>query len=329
MSVKLQNLFCLILILLFASTGFAQVQANNEIKWLRIKDDKIEFSILFPSNYLVDNEIEKSYILAPVHDSLPEVVDMYEKPRIIAHQKNVKMSLSVYQLPKSPNAKNYLWYFVERNIPKENYQDFRAGDFIGRKTTFDTEKIRAVSVAIAIKNKVFLINASADNEDIELYNKFLMSLTLDGKLLFTNQTLEPTDATQSVVFSNLQTSPEIIEALNQKHEKSEVQIVKNSAVTVDEVKGEQNFSRPLILLRQPHPKFSYAARGSNTAGIVRLKVNFLATGQIGNIVIVSEVPNGLTESAVNAAKKIKFLPAEIDKKKVDVTKTIEYAFNVK
>lgn len=327
--IRLQYLYAFILILLFVSNGFAQAKSNNNAEWTRIKDDKLEFSILFPSDFLVDNEIEKSFIIAPVLASLPEVIDSFEKPKIIGNKKSVTMSLSVFHLRQVSNAKNHLWYFAGRDTPKANYQDFQVGDFVGRKTTFNTEKTLAMSVAVAVKNKVFLINASAENEDESLYEKFIMSLMLNGKPLFKSQTAELLDAPQSVLISTLRTSPEILEILNQKQGKSEIKVVKNTQTQQEENKAELNVSRPLIILRRPYFEFVDVASRNNYSGLVKLKVNFLASGKIGDIIIVSDSPNGLTELAIKAAQKIKFLPAEINGKKADLTKTIEYAFNVR
>lgn len=311
------------------SSGFAQSKSHSDTEWMRIKDDKLEFSILFPSNFLVDNEIEKSYILAPVLASLPKVIDSFEKPRIIGNRKSVRMSLSIFQLRQVPNAKNYLWYFVGRNTTKDKYQDFQVGDFVGRKTTFDTDKALAMSVAVAVKNKVFLINASAKNEDEKIYEKFVTSLTLDGKPLFTNQKSDSSDAPQSVFISTLKTSPEILEVLNQKQEKSKIKIVKGTLSQQDENTDEPNFSRPLIILRRPNFEFIDVASKNNYSGLVKLKINFLANGKIGDIVVVSNSAKGITELAIKAARKIKFLPAEIDGKKVDITRYVEYGFNVR
>ena len=327
--IKFQHLFAFIILLFIVSSGFAQSKSNDGTEWTRIKDDKSEFSILFPPNFLVDNEIEKAYILAPVQASLPEVIDSFEKPRLIGNRNSVRMSLSVFQLRQVSNAKNYLWYFVGRDTTKDNYQDFQIGDFVGRKTTFDTEKTLAMSVAIAIKDKVFLINASAKNEDEKIYEKFVMSLMLNGKALFKNQTSESSDTTQNVLISSLQTSPEILEVLNRKQEKSEIKIVKGTLSQEDENTDERNFSRPLIILRKPDFEFIDVASRNNYSGLVKLKINFLPNGKIGDIVVVSDTGKGITELAIKAARKIKFLPAEIDGKKVDAIRVVEYAFNVR
>ncbi len=325
---RFQNLHFFIILLFFVSSGFAQSKSNGDTEWTRIKDDKLEFSILFPSNFLVDNEIEKSYIIAPVLASLPEVVNSFEKPKIIGDQKSVQMSLSVYQLRQVSNAKNYLWYFLGRDAPKNSYQDFQIGDFVGRITTFDTEKRLAMSVAIAIKNKIYLINASAKIEDKKIYEKFVMSLILNGKTLFKSQTSEPPDASPSVFISTLQTSPEILKILNQKQENSDIKIVESTVTSQEEDDVRQSFSRPLIILRRPDFDFIDSASKNKYSGLVKLKVTFLASGTIGDIV-VSDVSDGLTKIAIKAAQKIKFLPAEIDGKKIDVTRILEYAFNVR
>ena len=181
---------------------------------------------------------------------------------------------------------------------------------------------------IRLKNKIYLIDASAKNEDRKIYEKFVMSLMLNGKPLFKDPASDPTDASPSVIISTLQTSAEINEVLNQKQEKSEVKVVKSVASVKEDDVG-QNYSRPLIILRRPDFEFIDAASRSNSSGLVKLKVTFLASGKIGEIAIVSDLSNGLTKFAIKAASKIKFLPAEIDGKKVDATKTIEYGFNVR
>ncbi|MGC2237123.1 MAG: TonB family protein [Pyrinomonadaceae bacterium] len=63
-------------------------------------------------------------------------------------------------------------------------------------------------------------------------------------------------------------------------------------------------------------------------GIVRLRVTFLASGEIGEIVVINGLPNGLTEQAVEAARKIKFEPPKKNGVPYSVTKTVEYRFTL-
>ncbi|MDM7922673.1 MAG: energy transducer TonB [Pyrinomonadaceae bacterium] len=62
-------------------------------------------------------------------------------------------------------------------------------------------------------------------------------------------------------------------------------------------------------------------------GTVRLKVAFLATGEIGKIVPVTGL-SFLTESAIEAAKKIKFIPKRVNGKNVSIVKSVEYKFGI-
>ncbi|MEP6925956.1 MAG: energy transducer TonB, partial [Pyrinomonadaceae bacterium] len=62
------------------------------------------------------------------------------------------------------------------------------------------------------------------------------------------------------------------------------------------------------------------------SGVVRLRVELLANGKVGNITPICELPYGLTEQAAKAAKKIKYVPKKRNGIAISVTKTIEYTF---
>jgi TonB family protein len=85
-------------------------------------------------------------------------------------------------------------------------------------------------------------------------------------------------------------------------------------------------TNPVQILSKPRPKYTDVARQNVVTGIVRLRVTFLADGQIGSVVPVTTLPYGLTEEAIMAAKNIRFQPATVDGKAVTVSKTVEYSF---
>ncbi|HEV8159837.1 MAG TPA: energy transducer TonB [Pyrinomonadaceae bacterium] len=82
------------------------------------------------------------------------------------------------------------------------------------------------------------------------------------------------------------------------------------------------------ILSKPIAKYTDGARQNGTEGTVRLRVSFLASGQIGGIVPVSSLPDCLTEQAIAAARQIKFEPATRSGQPVSVTKLIEYNFTI-
>lgn len=84
----------------------------------------------------------------------------------------------------------------------------------------------------------------------------------------------------------------------------------------------------LSIFSKPRANYTEKARANNIQGNVILRVTFLANGEIGAIFPIKELPDGLTEQAIAAARKIKFEPAKRDGKPVTVTKPVEYSFTI-
>jgi len=82
----------------------------------------------------------------------------------------------------------------------------------------------------------------------------------------------------------------------------------------------------LKIISKSRPLYTDAARQNQVQGIVRLRVNFLASGQIGEISPIINLPDGLTEQAIIAARQIKFKPAMRNGKSITVLKIVEYNF---
>jgi TonB family protein len=86
-------------------------------------------------------------------------------------------------------------------------------------------------------------------------------------------------------------------------------------------------NRELIILSKPVPAFTEQARRKYVRGNVELNITFDENGKVGEVEVISELPFGLTENAIKAAKTIKFLPQIKNGKKVKVTKKIIYIFD--
>ena len=82
------------------------------------------------------------------------------------------------------------------------------------------------------------------------------------------------------------------------------------------------------ILSKPSASYTDAARKNGTEGAIRLRVVFLASGEIGKITPVTVLPDGLTEQAIEAARQIKFTPAMKDGTPKTVVKLIEYSFSI-
>ncbi len=84
----------------------------------------------------------------------------------------------------------------------------------------------------------------------------------------------------------------------------------------------------LRILAKPKPSYVDLARVYEISGIVRLRVTFLKSGQIGEIIPSKKLPFGLTEMAITAARGIRFEPAYKNGESVSVIKLVEYTFTI-
>ncbi|MGH9842619.1 MAG: energy transducer TonB [Blastocatellia bacterium] len=83
--------------------------------------------------------------------------------------------------------------------------------------------------------------------------------------------------------------------------------------------------RPTILYKERAP-YTEDARQNRVQGIVVLNVTFGADARIHDIGVVRGLPHGLTEKAIEAAKRSRFTPAIRDGKPVGVRGYIEFNF---
>jgi TonB family protein len=91
--------------------------------------------------------------------------------------------------------------------------------------------------------------------------------------------------------------------------------------------GKEVDRKPLIIMR-PEPSYTETARQNGITGTVVLKVVFNSSGAVTGIRTVSDLPMGLTERAITAARQIKFMPASKDGKFVSMWIQLEYNFNL-
>jgi|GEM_PF-3511789 len=82
------------------------------------------------------------------------------------------------------------------------------------------------------------------------------------------------------------------------------------------------------VLEKPPPSYTEEARKNQVTGTVVLRAVLSSTGQVTNITVVRGLPDGLTERAIAAAKKLKFKPAMKDGKPVSQHVQLEYNLNL-
>lgn len=91
----------------------------------------------------------------------------------------------------------------------------------------------------------------------------------------------------------------------------------------------KDVSRRAQLISKPAPAGEPEGEGDwEEAGRVVLKVVLCRTGEVTDIEVVEGLPDGLTEKAIEAVRRIKFTPAERRGQKASQRAVFEYTFRV-
>ena len=299
----------LILFLLFASTQLS-AQENNAAtaKWNRLESDDKSFSVAFPPSAVVDAEDRK----------------YSQKLKVVAFQNGVEMELAII---KDPNVRERA-----RTIrPNDSTQlsSFTVGEFsILQLKPGSTAKKFASAFWITRKDTLYFLKISAKTGQEAEVSRFLFSIKLQGKPLFV-QKVKVDSPEEIVSFAALKTTPEVTEAFERKIESSKINITYEASPNeLNEVEYD-GMTRKVVIVERPFPASSNGyAPTKNDMFSVRLKVNFLASGQIGDITVLSIENKEFSKACIEAARKIRFVPAQINGKNADTVEIVDYTVQI-
>jgi len=102
----------------------------------------------------------------------------------------------------------------------------------------------------------------------------------------------------------------------------------HSQLSENEVFTGKQVTTKVRLIKKPEPSYTESARQNLVTGTVVLKAVFAADGKVKYILVVASLPDGLTARAIDAARKIKFVPATKDGRTVSMYMQLEYNFNL-
>jgi TonB family protein len=111
-----------------------------------------------------------------------------------------------------------------------------------------------------------------------------------------------------------------------------IKVVEGPGIPLELDTGERVFLGSEVdtkprLLNRPEPVPPGAARMNDVRGLVVLRVVFSANGTVTNIRVIAGLPYGVTESTIDAARRIKFVPAMKNGNPVSMWMQLEYSFN--
>jgi TonB family protein len=98
--------------------------------------------------------------------------------------------------------------------------------------------------------------------------------------------------------------------------------------TCDELLTGRQVDSKVRLVQKPEPTYTELAREKQVTGTVTIKAVFSCNGTVTDIRTVEGLPHGLTEQAIAAAKKIKYVPAVKGGKYASMWMQLVYNFNL-
>ena len=294
-------------IAIFVSAAFCFSQTALPEKWTRIDSQKNEVSASFPPGYLVD-AIKRS-------DG--------QTYRIVGYTNGITMEMRVEDdinardriKRVSPNADDKAVEFTVKGIRARRMSS----------TTGNGQFSERVYVGAGSRFYYLAVKSSSIQKP-ELM-RFLCSIRIGGNQIHEcSAVATPTE--EIVPIKSLVTSDAVREAYDRKSGREEINVVyeeESKFVSQPEVGGDVV---PAVIIERPHPNMRSVLSGSvgppKKKFTAKLKINFLANGLVGDIVAYSSNED-YARACVEAAKKIKFIPAKDGNKNINSVAVEDYS----
>ena len=300
-------LLCVVALVLTTSIR-SQISASaEEAGWTRLTPANGEVSASFPPGYLVDAQEKKSG----------------QKYFIYAFEDGVEFEMKVFEDELAPRNLQLVAY---DKSPTTTETKIKIEDVLGKTVVRRSDPFEA-SFYFASKRFYYILRARSQKGDSKSIGRFLRAIQVKSKSI-----IEPTgvaaETDQVIQLTTLRSSPEIVTALDAKSGSGGS--VEFGLEARDLTKFPQDpVARPVIIVHRQYPKLEYKhLQGARQQGtlVVKLRIKFLANGQIGDIGVYSETNREFSEDCVDLAKKIKFIPAKKDGKAVDSYQVVTYYF---
>jgi hypothetical protein len=291
--------------LLLSCAPIISGQTTQQVAWRTVVSDNSEFSISVPGSFIVNKDSRA------------------DRTELVGGVGEIGFRVS---FRKTSKARDFIASMVDSPEIKGVKTSFRIGKVHVHYTIYQGQKIYSTTVGVATGDFFYFFASAAPTADNDVLRGILASLRLNQEPILKDINSPAPVATDSSKVNDLKTSDIVLQAL--KREQTEKIVTYTAPKNYKPVDVETLYSRPLLVVRQPVPTYDDEARQKGVQGIVSLRIEFKANGNIGKIFILTKLPNGLTDRAILAAGQIKFVPAEIDGKPADAYATREYSFSI-
>jgi TonB family protein len=273
--------------LLVASMHFSSQVGT--VSWNRLAPKKEEFSVLMPGSASV--YVGSTYLRPGPYDT--NWVSMPVRIYNVISDK----TLFVIQSYESPNLKSLrdtLFNSDDKFFKFE--QDVKSNGFKGKRFVRSKTNIFGAGEYFLTKHHLYVIEAVRRDSDSPLIDQFLTSFNLESN----NE------------------SP--VEALVSQ---SEFSMSQNPVYEIN----NQPEIRKAVILWKPEADFTPESSAARELGTVKLSIVLSSNGRVSGIEVLSSLRFGVTEQAIEAAKRVIFLPAEREGRFISQRVVIEYTYS--
>lgn len=293
MKTKRLPLFVLSLLLIVINAQ-AQTPSRTEASWKMYTIPGEDFSVALPN-------------LPAFHTTYDEY-EPYKKRRIYSLGAYADGLVYVVYVYENPKRRQSLDSFLKKaEIPQSGLTDLTVNGFPGKERW--RAEFESMSQFFATEHRLYHFMAMGTSFDDPRMTKFFSSLSLHRL----KDSIELVDG------------PGLPWEVPAEPESADDETTKR---TYEKIHAGKEVDRKARLGMKPEPSYTESARQSSVTGTVVLKVVFARDGRVTNIRTVSGLPFGLTEKAIDAARKIKFIPAIKNGKYVSMWYQLEYNFNL-
>lgn len=184
--------------------------------------------------------------------------------------------------------------------------DVSLGGFPGRAYNLSGPPLRGVGRVFRTRKHAYLLKAFSDEEGHEpAFERFVNSFTLGDA-----RAGKSTAGESPGLSGGGQPVP------------------RASAAPVNGPYRSVKLAKKALIVFKPEPGYTEQARRNNTSGVVTLRAILNSSGTVTNVSVMKELPDGLTEQAVSAARRILFFPAVKDGRRASQYVVLEYTFHI-
>jgi len=292
-------------------------QGTQAVKWTRIEANN-EVSVAVPQGFLVDGEKSKTGTTHRIFAG--------------AGATSIKLNFTDMTILKGRIRRSSAPPELE-----EGEEVFKAEGLDGSRRCSAPGRRVSCTISLISDRYIYTFTVDSLSEKPEIAKTFLASIMVRGKTVLMG---DPAPVSETRQLAQLTTSPEITMALARTPNDP----VKVTQKRLSDFAGDKDLPDtvlPAVILDWPwptqgmkqinlnrQPNFGKKRTGKDVVVRgARATITFLASGEIGEVVIYSNEKKGFIDECIDVVKKIKFIPAREDGKAVDSVQTVSYILN--